>query len=1008
MGPDCDDTNASITSSLALPTNIQSGLLAFYAFNAGSISDFSGNAHDLTSSFSGRPVNDRNGNGDCAIEFNNLPNSNNEFLSTTNTTFLNGLTAYSVSCWYKPLDVSRNAGDYEALVNRDLSTGPNPVDCPDRIGQWSLGLYDCRRAVFGRENSVWDNEPCDVIANTGTWHHLTATYNQVGNTIKLYKDGVLQNTASGVLNCGIGGTLPALDIGDLFLGKNYTGVLDDVLIHNREITASEVTQLYGLGSSCCSAANPCATLVTPIFTPIAPICLGAAIPTLPTISTNGITGTWSPAISNTVSTIVTFTPNAGQCATTTTLEVVVISGTNSQFINVSTGIDNSGNALAVGTVDPNWQIASSPNPPGTPVLVSDYFSPYWEVTPVSSTNAGWINHYGNHLFQVSQIGIYTFERPFTVGVGTTTIDYNLTVAYDDVLVNFEFVRPDGTVSPINVTVGSSGARFLSIPTPNSVFPSTQAGVWKIRAVVNFIDQAAGFLLSGTITVNTDSSTIPTFTPIAPICIGTTLSPLPTTSNNGIIGTWSPALSNTVTTTYTFTPNAGQCATTTTMTIVVNPNVTTTFAAIAPICSSITVSPLPTISNNSIGITGTWSPMFNNTATTTYTFTPNAGQCATIASTIIAVTTASTWYLDNDNDTYGNASASILACSRPTGYVTNNTDCNDSNADVNPNHVEVPGNGIDDNCSGTIDEITPPVKVIPSQCGTTLSTLWDTIFSTQYSGTPAPTSYRFEISNGTFVRTFDTSLLPQLNKCTMYDFPCVTFNTTYSVRVAVKVNGFWQAYGPPCNITTPLGITTSLIPSSCGTTLSSSWDTIFISPIGNRPCFTVTAYRVKVVDGNGRTSFLTLPPTMPRFNLRDAFVPAVIRVPNATYLVSIQIQLNNVWQLTPSLVDLYGTICVIRTSPTFSRQAESTADATDFNAKAYPNPYADDFNLDIHTASDENLEVKIYDMMGRLIASHQVTIADLSTITFGEHYASGVYNVIVTQGENVKTLRVIKR
>ncbi|MFN5772340.1 lamin tail domain-containing protein, partial [Flavobacterium sp.] len=119
---------------------------------------------------------------------------------------------------------------------------------------------------------------------------------------------------------------------------------------------------------------------------------------------------------------------------------------------------------------------------------------------------------------------------------------------------------------------------------------------------------------------------PTFTAVAPICSGATLAALPTTSNNGITGIWSPALNNTATTTYTFTPNAGQCATTTTLTITVNPQVTPTFTAVAPICSGATLAALPTTSNN--GISGTWAPALNNTATTTYTFTPTAGQCAT--------------------------------------------------------------------------------------------------------------------------------------------------------------------------------------------------------------------------------------------------------------------------------------------------------------------------------------------------------------------------------------------
>jgi hypothetical protein len=63
---------------------------------------------------------------------------------------------------------------------------------------------------------------------------------------------------------------------------------------------------------------------------------------------------------------------------------------------------------------------------------------------------------------------------------------------------------------------------------------------------------------------------PTFTGIGPICAGATLVPLPATSLNGITGTWSPALNNTATTTYTFTPAAGQCANTVTLIIAVNP------------------------------------------------------------------------------------------------------------------------------------------------------------------------------------------------------------------------------------------------------------------------------------------------------------------------------------------------------------------------------------------------------------------------------------------------------
>ena len=81
---------------------------------------------------------------------------------------------------------------------------------------------------------------------------------------------------------------------------------------------------------------------------------------------------------------------------------------------------------------------------------------------------------------------------------------------------------------------------------------------------------------------------PTFTQIGPLCQNSTAPALPTSSNNGITGTWSPATINTATvgtTTYTFTPAAGQCATTATMNIVITTQITPTLTQIGPLCQN---------------------------------------------------------------------------------------------------------------------------------------------------------------------------------------------------------------------------------------------------------------------------------------------------------------------------------------------------------------------------------------------------------------------------------------
>ena len=64
-------------------------------------------------------------------------------------------------------------------------------------------------------------------------------------------------------------------------------------------------------------------------------------------------------------------------------------------------------------------------------------------------------------------------------------------------------------------------------------------------------------------------------------------------------------------------------------------VTPTFTAVGPYCSGATIPVLPSTSTN--GITGTWNPAIDNTANTTYTFTPTSGQCAATASMTITIT-----------------------------------------------------------------------------------------------------------------------------------------------------------------------------------------------------------------------------------------------------------------------------------------------------------------------------------------------------------------------------------
>jgi hypothetical protein len=62
----------------------------------------------------------------------------------------------------------------------------------------------------------------------------------------------------------------------------------------------------------------------------------------------------------------------------------------------------------------------------------------------------------------------------------------------------------------------------------------------------------------------------------------------------------------------------------------------------------------------------------------------------------------TYYIDSDNDGYGNSSTATSSCSPLQGYVLQGGDCNDNNANRNPGLPEI-CNNIDDNCNNQIDD-----------------------------------------------------------------------------------------------------------------------------------------------------------------------------------------------------------------------------------------------------------------------------------------------------------------
>jgi len=107
--------------------------------------------------------------------------------------------------------------------------------------------------------------------------------------------------------------------------------------------------------------------------------------------------------------------------------------------------------------------------------------------------------------------------------------------------------------------------------------------------------------------------------------------------------------------------------------------------------------------------------------------------------------------------------------------------------------------------------------------------------------------------------------------------------------------------------------------------------------------------------------------------------------------------------------VYSNVVVIAIGcPVVTKEAVTSTTTSPFGVVVYPNPSSESFNFNLSTSSEEKVSVLVYDMTGKLVDSREVSPAEVSELQVGDRYPSGVYNMIVTQGDNTKTLRVIKR
>jgi hypothetical protein len=307
-------------------------------------------------------------------------------------------------------------------------------------------------------------------------------------------------------------------------------------------------------------------------------------------------------------------------------------------------------------------------------------------------------------------------------------------------------------------------------------------------------------------------------------------------------------------------------------------------------------------------------------------------------------------------------------------------------------VAVYFNGVLQPFSNACNVSTPVVTTNLANCGATLTGMSQLFYANLV---PYAAGYRFKVtdpSNPSDTQEIDR-LLRDFKMAFVTDFS-VQFGKPYNVEVAIKnLDGTYLPYGSVCQVITPVFPTISLQDSQCEDYLVTDNNTqiyAYAEP-------GAIAYEFWLTGPGLSPAGVKVIKNLRAFSLSD-FASANL-IAGATYNVRVRLIFSISDPAGP-----FGKTCTIVT-PGLSRNTIKKEAA--FNAVAYPNPFADSFNIDIAGGLSQDANVKVYDMTGRLLELKAVK-SEAQQITLGEAYPSGVYNVIVTQGEFSKTLRVIKR
>ena len=82
--------------------------------------------------------------------------------------------------------------------------------------------------------------------------------------------------------------------------------------------------------------------------------------------------------------------------------------------------------------------------------------------------------------------------------------------------------------------------------------------------------------------------------------------------------------------------------------------------------------------------------------------------------------------------------------------------------------------------------------------------------------------------------------------------------------------------------------------------------------------------------------------------------------------------------------------------------------SDFDVTLFPNPFYDELNIYLTSLSLDSIEFEVFDLSGRRIDNQKIKPTEINSKKIGTNYLPGFYTVFIKQGEQNKSIKVLKK